>query len=308
MAATGTERSPETKPGSTAFSTRRVAIAFSSSGRARMVEAMIRARLNISARRSSSVFAPAPTPITHDPPAHRQRLEVAREVGGADQLEDDVERASFDELVGRDRVHAERGDLLAAVLVAYRRRDARAGHRAELHGGRPDAARRAVDEQSLADDQARLGEEGVVSGEEDLGRAAGRDPVQLVRDRHRDPLVDHRQLGLAAAGDDRHHAVARLEALDAVAGLDHLARQLEPGDVLRRAGRRRIAAGELHHVGAVEPRGVHADQQLAGLRARVRMLFDGDLAVANRRGSHRARCYRPAKPARMAVADVRLKG
>ena len=39
MAATGTERSPETKPGSTAVSTSRVAIAFSSSGRARIVEA-----------------------------------------------------------------------------------------------------------------------------------------------------------------------------------------------------------------------------------------------------------------------------
>ena len=224
-------------------------------------------------------------------------------VGRADELEDDVERPRVDELVGRDRVHPEGGDLLAAVLVAHRGRHTRAGHGAELDGGRPDAARRAVDEQPLADDQAGLREQGVVGGEEDLGRAARRDPVQLVGHGHRDPLVDHRQLGLAAAGDDRHHAVAGLEALDPVAGLDHLARQLEPGDVLRGPGRGGIAAGELHHVGAVEAGGVHAHQQLAALRTRVRVLFDGDLTVANRRCSHRARCYpAAAKPPQSAVA------
>ncbi len=46
-------------------------------------------------------------------------------------------------------------DLLAAVLVAHRGGHARAGHRAELHRGHAHAAGRAVDEQPLADDQAR---------------------------------------------------------------------------------------------------------------------------------------------------------
>ena len=206
-----------------------MAAAFSSSGRARMVDARMRPRLPISWRRSSSILAPAPTPITHDPPAQGERFEVAREVGRADELEDDVERAGAGELVRADGVDAERRDLLAAVLVAHRRRDAGAGHRAQLHRGHPDAAGGAVDEQPLADHQLGLGEERVVGGEEDLGRAAGGDPVELVRDRHRHALVDDRQLGLPAAGDDRHHAVARLEALDAGADRHDLARQLEPG-------------------------------------------------------------------------------
>ena len=73
--------------------------------------------------------------------------------------------------------------------------------------------------------------------------------------------------------------------------VDDLAGELEPRDVRRRAGRRRIAARELMHVGAVEARRVHADEQLTGLRLGIWMLFDGDLAVANRGGTHGSRCY-----------------
>ena len=137
--------------------------------------------------------------------------------------------------------------------------------------------------------QLGLGEQRVVRGREDLGDAARRVPVELVGHRHRDALADHRQLGLAAAGDDRHHAVAQLEALDAAAHADHLAGQLETRDVRRYAGRRRIAPLELHHVGAVEAGGANADEQLAGLRLGVGMLLDGDRSVANRGGPHRPR-------------------
>ena len=81
MAATGTDRSPDAKPGSTAFSTSRVAIAFSSSGRARMVDARMRARLNISLRRSSSICAPAPTPITTIRPRSASASRLAGQFG-----------------------------------------------------------------------------------------------------------------------------------------------------------------------------------------------------------------------------------
>ena len=152
-----------------------------------------------------------------------------------------------------------------------------------------------MDEQPLADAQPGLGEQRVVGGAEDLGDAARRRPVELVGDRHRHALVHDRQLALPAAADDRHHAVADLEPPHPVADRDHLAGELEPRDVRRRAGRRRIAARELMHVGAVEAGGVHADQQLAGLRRGIWVLFDGDLAVANRGGTHGSRCY-PLKP------------
>ena len=172
------------------------------------------------------------------------------------------------------------------VRVADGRGDAGAGHHAELDRGHADAARRAVDEQALADGQAGLGEERVVGGGEDLGDAARGGPVELVRDGHRGALVDDGELGLAAAGDDRHHAVAGLEAADAAAAGDDLARELEAGDVLRRAGRGRVVAGELHQVGAVEARGADADEQLAVLGLGIGAVGDLDPAVGNRGGTH----------------------
>ena len=55
--------------------------------------------------------------------------------------------------------------------------------------------------------------------------------------------MDDRQLGLAAAGDDRPSPDRRrLKRFAPGAALDHLAGELEPGDVLRRARRRRVVA------------------------------------------------------------------
>ena len=79
----------------------------------------------------------------------------------------------------------------------------------------PTPPARAVDEQPLAGRQPGLGEERVVGGGEDLRHPAGRDPVEVLGHRHRGPLVDHGELGLPAAADDRHDPVARLEALGA---------------------------------------------------------------------------------------------
>ena len=53
-----------------------------------------------------------------------------------------------------------------------------------------------------------------------------------------------------------------------------LAGELHPGDVLRRAGRRRVQPAPLHHVGAVEPGGAHPHEHLAGARLRIGMLLD----------------------------------
>ena len=61
--------------------------------------------------------------------------------------------------------------------------------------------------------QTGLGEHRVVGGGEDLGEAAGLGQERLSGTGIRVPLVDHRQLGLAAAADDGHHAVADVEAL-----------------------------------------------------------------------------------------------
>jgi hypothetical protein len=155
-----------------------------------------------------------------------------------------------------------------------------------------------VDEQPLARRQAGLGEEGVVGRGEDLRRAARGDPVELVGHRHGQALVHHGELRLPAAGHERHHAVARLEAQDARAALDHLAGHLQPRDVLRRAGRGRIGPAQLQDVGAVDAGGLHADEQLARLRSWIGVLFDGDLTVADRRGTHRAAILAPGLESR----------
>ena len=224
------------------------------------------ARLPIRIPRLSSVFAPAPMPITAIRPQVASAARLPRHVRAAHELEHDVERAVLLEALGVDRVDVERVDALAQLRVAHRGGDARARHLAELDRGHADAAGAAVDEQALAGAQPGLREEGVVRGGEDLGHGPRGLPVELLGHRHRGALVDDRELGLAAAGDDRHHAVAGLEALHAGPALDDLAGQLEAGDVLRGAGRRRVAALELVHVGAVEPGAADADEQVGVTR------------------------------------------
>jgi hypothetical protein len=143
-----------------------------------------------------------------------------------------------------------------------------------------------VHQQPLARRQPGLGEQRVVGGREHLGEASGRGPVQGLGDRHRHALVHHRQLGLSAAGDERHHAVALGEARGAGAALGHLAGQLHPGDVGWRARRRGVAAGPLVDVAPVEPGGPHADQDLARAGPGIGVLGEDHLAVADGGGAH----------------------
>ena len=176
--------------------------------------------------------------------------------------------------------------VVAERLVAHGGGDVRARRPAELHRGGPDAARRAVDEEALAGTQSALDEDRVVGGREDLGQPAGLRPVQALGDRHELALVDDRELRLAAAADDRHDAFAFAEARRARAAALDLTGELEARDVRRRAGRRGIGALALEHVGAVEPGGADADENLAGARLGVGMLLDDHLAVADGGGAH----------------------
>ena len=188
---------------------------------------------------------------------------------------------------GRSRVRAERGDLLAQLRVADGRGDARAGARAELDRGGADAAGAAVHEQPLAGAQARLREERVVGGREDL-REAARLPASRAR---RGPASASRSWTTASSAwpppptiaITRSPSAKRRRARPEAATSPASSR---PGDVLRRAGRRRVEPAPLHHVGAVEAGGAHAHEHLAGAGSRVRVVLDEDLAVADRGGAH----------------------
>ena len=103
--------------------------------------------------------------------------------------------------------------------------------------------------------------------------------------------MHHRQLGLAAAPDDRHHAVALREALRARAERLDLAGELQAGDVGGRAGRRRVGAPPLEHVRPVQARCAHANQQLALAWLGIGALLHDQLPVLNGYGTHRRGIY-----------------
>ena len=132
----------------------------------------------------------------------------------------------------------------------------------------------------------RVAHERVVRGHERLGRAAHRDEVEAVghgralRGRHRDVL------GLRAAAGDPEHPGADLDAARLRADRLDDARELQAGDVGRRAGRRGVVAGELHEIGPVQAGAVHPhDHEVVG-RLRVGPFGDLDPAVDDRCGSH----------------------
>ena len=195
-----------------------------------------------------------------------ERLEVLRQVRGAHQLEDHVERPAIGEALWRDRLGAQLRDLIAQLLAAHRRGHARARRPGELDRRGAHASGAAVHEQVLAGAQPGLGEQGVVRRGEHLRQPTGRGPVERVGHGHELALVDRRQLRLAAAADDRHHTLAHREALGPRPERCHLAGELEAGDVRWRAGRRGIQAAPLHHVGPVQPRRTNLDEHLPRAR------------------------------------------
>ena len=246
---------------------------------------MIRARLLMSARRLSSVLAPAPTPITTIRPFVASALRFAGRLGAPTSSRMTSNGPCSSKPSGsRTSSSAEARDGVAQLGVADRRRDERARRARELDRRRADAARPAVDEQPLARPQAGLREDRVVGGREDLRQAAGVGELDRRRDPHELALVHDRELGLAAAADDPHDAVALGEPRGARAERLDDARELEPRDVRRGARRRRVAAAQLHLVGPVEARAAHAHEHLAGPGDRVGMLFD---ERPRRRGSWR---------------------
>src|SRR6185437_3252291 len=97
-------------------------------------------------------------------------------------------------------------------------------------------------------------------------------------------LVGDDGVGQAAPADDPEDAVALAPGRDGGAAGDDAARDLEPGDVLRRPGRSRVVPGPLGQVGGVQPRVRGADEDLVVAWYRIGALPDGhDLGAAGAR-------------------------
>ena len=123
-------------------------------------------------------------------------------------------------------------------------------------------------------------------GREHLDEAAGTRPVDVAGHGKGVPLVRERELRLAAAADEGHHAVALREAEHAGPGRGDLARELEPGDVGRGVRRRRVAAGPLDQVGPVQACGADTHEELAVSRNGIRPLLDANRPGCDDRGAH----------------------
>ena len=106
------------------------------------------------------------------------------------------------------------------------------------------------------------------------GIAGGLLEAELFRDRDRHPLVDRDLLGVAAAGEQRHHAVARFDRGNTGSELGDHAGALEAQDLAFALGRR-VHAAALEQIGAVQRRGFDLDQDLVFAERRV-----GDFARA----------------------------
>ena len=217
-------------------------------------------------------------PITTILPPDGEPAEVICHVIAADELEDHV-------VFARDvRVGAERLEPVGAV--AREGRDARAGCEAQLHAGDAHPSRRSGDQQTLTDGQSRLREQRIVRGREHLHEPAGLGVGEPGRRTQRMPLVHRDQLGVSAPTEQRHHAIALDEVPNAPAQRDHLAGALEPRDVRRSAGRRRVASRPLSEVGAVDPGPAHAHKQLAVPGHRIRTFLDLEATAGDDRRAH----------------------
>jgi hypothetical protein len=182
-------------------------------------------------------------------------------------------------------VGAELAQRLEALAAASGHQHAGAELAPELDGEGAHARGRGGDEHAAAVPEAPFVDEVRPRGEGGLRQGRGGGEVETPRDRHELPDGHGHLLTVAAAGQQRHHAVAAAPAVDALAHVLDLARALQPGD-LALAGRRRVEAADLEQVGAVQGAGAHPHQHLARTRKRGR-----DLAQPRTAGSDDDRAH-----------------
>ena len=208
---------------------------------------------------------------------HRQALEVALEIGRADDVDDDVDTATagqfrnaFGEVcrpVIDGSVRAQSHARSAFLVVAGGRVGARPELARQLNGRDADTAAAAVYQHRLAARETPMDEQVGPDGEVRFGQGRGtngvvaRWPGQALRDRR------SAVLGVSAAIRQRAHTIADREALRFTPKRDDFTCHLETNDRAR-AGRRRVQPLALRNVGAVHACRQHADQDFvrSGLR------------------------------------------
>ncbi len=245
----------------------------------------------------------------HDPAVAREGADVAVDVVAADRVEHDVGAVPVGGLEERldevllavvdEDVRAQRPARLELRRAArgHGHAGAEPGGQLDRHGA--DAARPAVHEQRLARSEPRVEHDVRPHCRDDLGQAGRLHEVEAIGHREDVALVDRDELRVAAAGEQRAHAVADAPARRTRADGRDRARHLEP-QVRRRACGRRVRALALAEVGAVDAGGGHADQDLSGAGDRIREVGEGeDVGAAGGGEGDRAHpaTVRPPRPA-----------
>ena len=180
----------------------------------------------------------------------------------------EVSRAVVDGGVGAETETAH------ALLVGACRHHHRAADRLDQGDRRgADAAAAAVHEDAAASPQATEAEDREEHREERLRKRRGLLRRHEIRDLHDAAGRGNHLLGVAAAGEQRHRAVAGPPPANAGPDLRYLAGALQSED-LGGSRRRRVLAHALQQVGAIEGCGVHPQPQLT--RAERRRWYIGD--------------------------------
>ena len=217
----------------------------------------------------------------HQPPVHAQAADVARHIGCADHVQDDVDAALAGEAC--DLLHKILGPVVdrrvgaqadaggAFVVRAGGGIDRGAEFMGELDGGDSDPAGAAMDERFLAAGEASGLEQIRPDGEAGFGQRGGAQaviasgPGQALRG------GSGAVFRIAAAIGQGADLVADLPRRDIGTDRHDLARDFQAQDRAG-AGRRRVGALALGDIGTVHTGGLDADQHLIGLRGWERAL------------------------------------
>ena len=235
----------------------------------------------------------------HQPAADVQVAQIVHQVSGPHRIEDHVDTAGLRpglhhlmEVVGVPVGTAVGAQLdTAGDLVGAAGGDEAGVMEGLAHGDRrrADAAGARMQQHALLLLQPGLHVQVQVGSGKHLGNSSGADRVEAARHLQHLPRRHHHLFGIAAAGEQRAHLIARSHATDALAHLEHLARALQAEDGAS-ARRWRVAARALHQIGAIDGGGFDADAHLPGAEFGDRGVGPGEGVVLEEDGFHV--CYR----------------
>ena len=187
------------------------------------------------------------------------------EVGRANELEKDVYRCEIGDCRGgNDLVSTERPQGGLVLAVTSNGNYVRAKETSDLNGRGADATGRTGDEHALARPQVGLHDEGIKSGEKDLGKATSFNIAGRIGNGNEVGGRNKRLSRKGPTADDGADPRATEGRINVLSDGRLGAGLFETGNFLRPAGRRGVEAATLEQVGRIEAGGNDVDQHFVG--------------------------------------------